>query len=37
VEDALTELRRCSGAQFDPDIVEALERVQYETAVLRAV
>ena len=23
-EDALAELRRCAGTQFDPDIVEAL-------------
>jgi len=26
VEDAVAELRRCSGTQFDPDIVEALVR-----------
>jgi putative two-component system response regulator len=30
-EDALTELRRCSGTQFDPQVVEAI------TAVLRRV
>ena len=23
-EDALAELRRCAGTQFDPDVVEAL-------------
>ncbi|MDX1621818.1 MAG: HD-GYP domain-containing protein, partial [Nitriliruptorales bacterium] len=27
VEEALTELRRCTGTQFDPKVVEALERV----------
>ena len=27
VEDALTELRKCAGSQFDPKVVEALERV----------
>lgn len=26
-EDALTELRRCSGRQFDPDVIEALHDV----------
>lgn len=26
-EEALEELRRCSGSQFDPSVVEALERV----------
>jgi putative two-component system response regulator len=26
VEDALTEIQRCSGTQFDPQVVEALER-----------
>jgi HD-GYP domain-containing protein (c-di-GMP phosphodiesterase class II) len=26
-EEALAELRRCSGAQFDPDVVDALARV----------
>ena len=25
-EEALTELRRCAGAQFDPQVVDALER-----------
>ena len=25
VEDAVAELRRCSGTQFDPDIVEAFD------------
>ena len=24
VEDAVAELRRCSGSNFDPDVVEAL-------------
>jgi HD-GYP domain-containing protein (c-di-GMP phosphodiesterase class II) len=24
--DALAEIRRCSGAQFDPHVVDALER-----------
>jgi HD-GYP domain-containing protein (c-di-GMP phosphodiesterase class II) len=27
VEDAITELRACSGTQFDPRVVEAVERV----------
>jgi putative nucleotidyltransferase with HDIG domain len=27
VEDALAELRRCSGSQFDPEVVETLARV----------
>ena len=26
VEEAVEELRRCSGTQFDPDIVEAFVR-----------
>ena len=26
-EEALEELRRCSGTQFDPDVVAALARV----------
>ncbi|MGH2779368.1 MAG: hypothetical protein ACRDJB_12070, partial [Actinomycetota bacterium] len=26
-EDALTELRRCSGQQFDPEVIEALHGV----------
>jgi HD-GYP domain-containing protein (c-di-GMP phosphodiesterase class II) len=31
-EDALAELRRCAGAQFDPQVVAALERVLPQTA-----
>ena len=27
VADALEEMRRCTGTQFDPDVVAALERV----------
>jgi len=27
VDDALEELRRCAGTQFDPDVVEAFLRV----------
>ena len=30
-EEALAELRRCAGAQFDPDVVAALERVASAT------
>jgi HD-GYP domain-containing protein (c-di-GMP phosphodiesterase class II) len=26
-EDALIELRRCAGSQFDPDVVEAMVAV----------
>jgi HD-GYP domain-containing protein (c-di-GMP phosphodiesterase class II) len=26
IEDALEELTRCAGTQFDPDVVSALER-----------
>jgi HD-GYP domain-containing protein (c-di-GMP phosphodiesterase class II) len=28
VADALRELRRCAGTQFDPKVVDALERVE---------
>jgi HD-GYP domain-containing protein (c-di-GMP phosphodiesterase class II) len=27
VDDALEELRRCSGSQFDAQVVDAIERV----------
>jgi HD-GYP domain-containing protein (c-di-GMP phosphodiesterase class II) len=27
VENALAELRRCTGTELDPDVVDALERV----------
>jgi putative nucleotidyltransferase with HDIG domain len=32
VDDALTELRACSGSQFDPAVVEAVERVVRRSA-----
>ena len=32
-EDAMAELRRNSGTQFDPDVVAAIERARPETAV----
>jgi HD-GYP domain-containing protein (c-di-GMP phosphodiesterase class II) len=27
IEEALAEMKRCSGTQFDPDVVEVLTRV----------
>ena len=33
VEDAVAELRRCSGTQFDPDVVEALIEAHRELAL----
>ncbi len=35
LEDALAELRRCAGTQFDPDVVATLVRVLEEDAVGR--
>ena len=35
VEEALTELRACSGTQFDPRVVEAVERVVRRDQPLR--
>jgi putative nucleotidyltransferase with HDIG domain len=35
VQAALGELRRCTGSQFDPQVVAALERVLDRTAALR--
>ena len=35
VEDALTELRACAGTQFDPRVVEAVERVVRRDQPLR--
>jgi HD-GYP domain-containing protein (c-di-GMP phosphodiesterase class II) len=32
VDDALTELRACAGTQFDPAVVEAVERVVRRSA-----
>jgi HD-GYP domain-containing protein (c-di-GMP phosphodiesterase class II) len=32
IEDALAELRRCAGAQFDPDIVRIFEQVLADRA-----
>jgi putative nucleotidyltransferase with HDIG domain len=35
--DALAELRRCAGTQFDPQVVEAIERLRRSTADLPTV
>jgi diguanylate cyclase (GGDEF)-like protein len=36
VGDALAEMQRCAGTQFDPRVVEALERVQYQVTAKQA-
>src|SRR5690606_6465236 len=32
-EDALAEIRRCSGGQFSPEVVDAMERLVRERAL----
>jgi HD-GYP domain-containing protein (c-di-GMP phosphodiesterase class II) len=35
-EAAVTEMRRCAGTQFDPKIVEAFLKIEFDTAAAAA-